>query len=351
MCGCVGVPLSSQSSYEFPYNLPMMWQLAVSSWSWHEAYYAGRWSLWELPQGARQVGLSLIEANDFMLPPPRFSRIRRPLLALLPGAPPELWRYSRGSLEQLKRRVMGYGEHGQETGSSQGFLPLWPVSPPSHRTRNYDERGRETGSIATLCWTINSDFTVPHRAWPVQQLYLRRGLAAAHHLHAPLLRLNLGGQPDTPTSVDERLITRLAAFVQQSQRHMPGLTLTVENHWGISTDIERHLWLVVQAKSRLPESLQGRLGCCFDPGNMPEGDRERWWQGLAAAANHFHFKTTEFDGRGRDTHLPHDYILALLRTANYQGDVTIEFQGAGDPITGVQKSVRLFQDEMGLFSS
>lgn len=282
-----------------------MWQLAVSSWSWHETYYAGRWSLWDLPQGARQVGLSRIEANDFMLPPPRLSRLRQPLLALLPGAPPELWRYSRGNLAQLGRNAAAHQTH-------------------------------------LLCWTINSDFTVPHRAWPLQQVYLRRGLAAAHHLHAPLLRLNLGGQPDTPTSVDERLITRLAAFVQQSQRSAPGLTLTVENHWGISTDIERHLWLVAQAKSRLPESLQGRLGCCFDPGNMPEGNREQGWRRLAAAANHFHFKTTAFDGRGRDPHLPHDHILALLRAAHYQGNVTIEFQGAGDPIAGVKQSIRLF---------
>ncbi|MBK9055597.1 MAG: sugar phosphate isomerase/epimerase [Chloroflexi bacterium] len=284
----------------------MAWQLAVSSWSWHEAYYAGRWSLLDLPEGARQVGLSRIEANDFMLPPPRLSRIRRPLLALLPGAPPELWRYSRGSLAQLRGNA------------AASHTPL-------------------------LCWTINSDFTVPGWAWPLQQIYLRRGLAAAHQLHTPLLRLNLGGQLDTPTSVDERLITRLVAFVHLCQHRAPGLTLTVENHWGISTDIERHLWLVGQAKSRLPEGLQERLGCCFDPGNMPEGERERWWRGLSAAANHFHFKTTEFDERGRDTHLPHDHILALLRAANYQGDVTIEFQGGGDPVEGVKQSVRLFR--------
>lgn len=309
-----------------------MWQLAVSSWSWHEAYYAGRWSLLDLPEGARQVGLSRIEANDFMLPPPRFSRIRKPLLQLLPGAPPELWRYSRSSLAQLQHRALGRGEHGQETGSSEVANAAASPTP-------------------ILCWTINSDFAVPSWAWPVQQLYLRWGLAAASHLQAPLLRINLGGQPDTPTAVDERLITRLVAFVYLSQRRVPGLTLTVENHWGISTDIERHLWLVAQAKNRLPESWQGRLGCCFDPNNMPEGDRELWWRGLAAAANHFHFKTTEFDERGRDPHLPHDHILALLRAADYQGDVTIEFQGGGDPIVGVQKSVHLFQNVMRLFSN
>ena len=283
----------------------MTWQLAVSSWSWHEPYYAGRWWLLDLPDGARQVGLSLIEANDFMLPPPRFSRVRRPLWRLLPGAPPELWRYSQSSLEKLK---------GNAAASP---TPL-------------------------LCWTINSDFAVPGWAWPLQRLYLRWGVAAAHYLQAPLLRLNLGGQPDTPASLDNRIVSRLVNFVQASQRWVPGLTLTVENHWGLSTDIDRHLRLVAQVKSQLPVRMQDRLGCCFDPGNMPEGDRERWWRGLAAAANHFHFKTTEFDERGRDPHLPHDHILALLDEAGYQGDVTIEFQGDDDPIGGIERSIGLF---------
>jgi len=328
----------------------MTWQLGVSSWSWHEPYYAGRWSLLDLPDGAHQAGLSLIEANDFMLPPPRFSRVRQPLWRLLPGAPPELWRYSWVSLEQLKHNSMSHSERGQETGSSQKLLPLWPVSPPSHHEHDYNEHGQETGSshlaaasqTPLLCWTINCDFAVPGWAWPVQKLYLRWGIAAARHLQAPLLRLNLGGHPDTPAEMDIQIVSRLVKFVQASQRWVPGLTLTVENHWGLSTDIDRHLRLVAQARGQLPVGMQGRLGCCFDPGNMPEGERERWWRGLAAAANHFHFKTTEFDERGRDPHLPHDHILALLHAANYQGDVTIEFQGDGDPVEGIKQSVRLF---------
>ena len=242
-----------------------------------------------------------------MLPPPRFSRIRRPLLGLWPGVPPELWRYSWRSLAKLK---------GNAAASQT------PV----------------------LCWTINSDLAVSHRAWLLQKLYLRWGIAAARHLHAPLLRLNLGGQPHTPVAMDNRIVARLVRAVYLSQRWYPGLKVTVENHWGLSTDIDRHLRLVAQARTQLPESLQGRLGCCFDPGNMPEGKRERWWQGLSAAANHFHFKTTAFDERGRDPHLPHDHILALLRAANYQGDVTIEFQGDGDPMIGIRSSLQLINE-------
>lgn len=98
--------------------------LAVSSWCWHAEYYAGSWSLLDLPKAAASAGVSAIECNDFMLPPPRLSRLRRPLLSLLPGAPPELWRYSRETLRQLSARAQ------------------------ANRTK-------------ILAWTINSDFTVP----------------------------------------------------------------------------------------------------------------------------------------------------------------------------------------------
>lgn len=71
--------------------------LAAGTWCWHDAYYAGRWSLLDQPAGAGAAGLAAIECNDFMLAPPQLSRLRQPLLRLLPGAPPELWRYSRDS--------------------------------------------------------------------------------------------------------------------------------------------------------------------------------------------------------------------------------------------------------------
>lgn len=44
-------------------------RLAVGSWSWHDAYYAGAWSLLNLPADAASVGIPAIECNDFMLPP------------------------------------------------------------------------------------------------------------------------------------------------------------------------------------------------------------------------------------------------------------------------------------------
>lgn len=44
-----------------------------------------------------------------MLPPPRLSRLRQPLLRLLPGALPELGRYSRLSLRRLRADALARG--------------------------------------------------------------------------------------------------------------------------------------------------------------------------------------------------------------------------------------------------
>lgn len=274
--------------------------LAAGAWCWHDAYYAGRWSLLDQPAGAGDAGLAAIECNDFMLPPPRLSRVRRPLLSLLPGAPPELWRYSRASLRRLQGMAQAHG-------------------------------------VQILTWAINSDFTVPGRAWPAQQLYLRRGLAAARLLATPLLRVTLGGGTELPRDRDALIARRLAALALASPA-----TVTLENHWGLSGDIARHLAIFDAAVAALPAGARTRLGCCFDPGNVPDGpQRSHWWAELARRANHFHLKTVAFDAAGDEMHLPHAEIYALLAEAGYRGPTTLEYAGGGDPADGLRQSAAL----------
>jgi len=293
-------------------------RLAVSSWSWHAPYYAGSWSLLDMPAAAASLGISAIECNDFMLPPPRLSRLRRPLLSLLPGAPPELWRYSRATLRQLL--AAAHAHH-----------------------------------CAILAWTVNSDFTVPAHHWPAQQFYLRRALSAARFLGASLVRLNLGGSPSyghdascpsdasCPPARDPLIARRLASFAAATLRANPTLSITLENHWGVSADIDRHLRIFDHAAALLPPSARPRFGCCFDPANMPDHpDRDRWWSALAARANHYHLKTAAFTPDGDSTDLPHARLIRLLRDAGYQGYHTIEYAGDDDPAQGVIRTVRLF---------
>jgi sugar phosphate isomerase/epimerase len=263
-------------------------KVAVSSWAWAEAYYAGQWSLLDLPATAVAAGFTTIECNDFMLPPPRFSRLRQLALKALPGAPPELWRYSQTNLRRLRD-------------------------------------GCRVVDAAVIAWTINSDFTVPAHHWPAQKLYLRRGLSAARLLAAPLLRVNLGGAPETPRERDELTARRLAEFVSYSQRLYPGVVITLENHWGVSADIDRHLQIFDAAASQLPPSLRDKFGCCFDPANMPiRPERPRWQRELAARANHYHWKRAAVDEDGRERPLPHAELQTILKEAGYAGWITVE---------------------------
>ncbi len=243
-----------------------------------------------------------------MLPPPRLSRLRQPLLRLLPGAPPELWRYSRATLDALAARAQDEG-------------------------------------VQVMTWTINSDFSVAAAHWPTQQLYLRRGLAAAQRLGVSLLRVNLGAADTVPDAV---VVQRLAHYADGALRKAPGLQVTVENHWGISTDIDRHLRIVRAAAQQLAPLHRARFGCCFDPHNVPRegasaGTVETWWRELAQEANHYHIKTTRFDEQGEDSELPHAQLLTMLREAGYQGNAAIEYQGQGDAVEAVRQSKQLFE--------
>lgn len=290
------------------HRFPLDTSLAVGAWCWHAAYYAGNWSLLDLPAGAARLGLTQVELNDFMLPPPRYSRLRRPLLHAL-GAPPALWRYSRATLRQLRARLTA-------------------------------------ANVRPIAWSIQSDLTQTGPAGWWQQLYWRQALAAAQQLDVPILCLTLGGQQDSPTTADGLVARRLAALVRRSQATRPGLHIVVENHWGLSSSIPRLLAILTQAQELLPAGLRPHLGLCFDPGNLPAAERTAHWPALARAAHHFHFKSYAFDATGRETTLPYDQLLPLLKQAGYQGYIVLEHEGEGDPGRAIHHSLALLRQTL-----
>lgn len=271
--------------------------IAISSWCWHAAYHAGQFSLLNVPAKAQRLGFNHVELNDFMLPPPRWSRVRRPLLAAL-GAPQNLWRYSARTLQPLT------------------YAPTQMVS-----------------------WTLDTDFTVSAWRWLWQKRYLAAGFRAARLLRCAVVRVTLGGAENSPTTQDDLAARRLAETV----RYSAPLTVAVENHWGLSTEYERLLKILALAKKQLNGAQAARLGVCFDPGNLPAERREQGWQALAPQANHFHFKTRTFTPEGEESTLPYAEILALLRASHYSGHIVLEYEGDEAVELGVQKSLALLE--------
>lgn len=269
---------------------------AVSSWCWHAPYYAGRFSLWDMPAAASQLGFAAVELNDFMLPPPRGSRLIRPLLAALPAAPPHLWRYRTSSIARLAMLL----------------------------ARQH---------VACLSWTLDTDFTAGGRGWAGQAHYWRLGLQAAARLGASRVRVTLGGRPDLDTRLDDWVAARLAHCVMLAGRLAPALLVVVENHGDLSLDGARLLAILAAARVRLPAARQAALGLCFDPSHVPQTEQAQWWPRLAAEASHVHFKT------GID--LDYQTVLTLLAAAGYRGPLVIEYAGTDTPEAGVRNSLAL----------
>ena len=271
--------------------------LALSSWCFHELFYEGKLSLLDMPAYAAQLGFTQVELNDFMLPAPRWSRLRRPLLKIFnASAPQEMWRYTDDNL---------------------------------HRVRS----ALDNAKVSCLSWTLDTDFTVSDAAWGAQLKYIGWGVKAASLLKAKIIRITLGGEAHSTHHSEYLIIKRLKTIASLH----PQITFVVENHWGLSTDID--LFLKIMAEVRAPN-----CGVCFDPANMPQEDRQRYWEGLARQAVHFHFKTLSFNGRGDEATLDYEHLFSLMNQVGYKGAMVLEFEGKGDAQIGIKKSFKLFTD-------
>jgi sugar phosphate isomerase/epimerase len=260
---------------------------------------------------AAALSLTDVELNDFMLPPPAYSRLRRPVWQAL-GAPPAQWRYASATLARLAALLRQYG-------------------------------------VRCAGWTVDSDLTVPagsHRSspWSLQSHYLRAGLRAARRLQAPIVRLTLGGTTALDPRFDVHVARRLVLTVRAAARLAPGLRLAVENHGDLSRDTERLLAILSTAQAQLAPALQENLGLCLDFGN-PQDPSD--WSRLAPAAIHVHFKTRAFDDAGAEPTIPYAELWPLLREAGFAGTVVIEYEGDGAPALGIRQSLALYRTVAG----
>ena len=259
-------------------------RLAVSSWCWAADYYAGRFSLLDMPARVGGLGVTQLELNDFMLPPPRFSRAVRPLFRVLPYANPEVWRYRQLTLLHLRDELAAQGQQCR-------------------------------------CWTLNTDFSLPRTGWPPQWLYWRWGVLAARTVGARQLRIILGGSDGARAG--PTVVARLNRFLSYALARFDG-QIVLENHWGLSQEWTQHRAIFAAAWAALPAADQPRFGLCLDPVNFPVADRPAAWASLAPHATHVHLKApTQADAYDLIT------FLDQLEAAGYNGHYTLETMTTG----------------------
>ncbi len=156
-------------------------------------------------------------------------------------------------------------------------------------------------------------------------------LRAAAYLGAPVVRINVGGTGDSARDATLGVERVIAAFREMLPLAKElGVKMTMENHGGVSAKAD---WLLQIIKGTDAEWV----GSCLDFGNWPGEVRYEECRKLAPYVYHVHAKAHRFDDSG-EAEYDFGRILAMLRYAGYRGALSIEWEGGGDPVVGVEKS-------------
>ena len=157
-------------------------------------------------------------------------------------------------------------------------------------------------------------------------------LKAAGYLKAPVVRMNLGGVGKDEDNLKQGVDRCVAAFKQMLPVAKDlGVRITIENHGGVSGTVDGILAVINQTDPKW-------VGSLLDFGNPPVGHKPEVFAKLAPYTYHVHAKLRDFKPDGEATDSDYGKLLSILRANKYAGAVSIEWEGKGDALTGVQKT-------------
>ena len=212
----------------------------------------------------------------------------------------------------------------------------------------------EDNGIELICLSIHQDFVDPDKVERDKNIeHTRHCIDIAHDLGISYIRLN-SGRWNTIKSFDELMANRgiepvLPGFteddgfnwcIESIMECLPaaekaGVVLALENHWGLTRSPEGLLRIVNAIDSPW-------LGVLMDTGNFLEDPYNKLEQ-IATQTVFVQAKTYYGGGEWYTLDLDYPRIAQILKKANYQGYISLEFEGKEDANTGVPKSLELLR--------
>jgi sugar phosphate isomerase/epimerase len=155
------------------------------------------------------------------------------------------------------------------------------------------------------------------------------------------LMKNRGIEPNLPGYTDDDGYGWVIDGFTRCLKHAEkcGVTLGLENHWGLGRTPEGVLRIVNAIDSPW-------LQVTLDTGNFledPYGKLEM----IAPKAALVQAKTYFGGGLWYTLDLEYDRIAAMLRKHHYRGYISLEFEGKDDPLTAVPRSLALLRKSFG----
>src|SRR5215831_2160817 len=156
-------------------------------------------------------------------------------------------------------------------------------------------------------------------------------LKAAGYLGVPVVRVNLGSVDAGEDNLKEGVDRCIAAFKKMLPLAMDlGIRMTIENHGGVSGTVEG---IVAVIRGTAPKWVGSNL----DFGNAPVNQNPDVFARLVPYAYHTHAKLDDFKENGEATNSDYARLLGMLKSAQYAGAVSIEWEGNGEAVDGVKK--------------
>jgi sugar phosphate isomerase/epimerase len=211
--------------------------------------------------------------------------------------------------------------------------------------------------IAFTCLSIHQSFVSPDKEFLKKEIdHTKKCIELAAKMGIPCLRLN-SGRWGTIKSFDELMKNRgiepiLPGYTEDDgfkwcidgiQQCLPtaeanGVLLALENHWGLCSTPEGQL--------RIKKAIDSPwLGILLDTGNFLE-DPYKKLEMIAPYTSFVQAKTYYGGGEWYSLDLDYKRIFAILQKVNYQGYVSLEYEGKEDAATAVPKSIAMLKEAM-----
>lgn len=211
--------------------------------------------------------------------------------------------------------------------------------------------------IAFTCLSIHQGFVTPDKAeWQKNIDKTKECIELAAKMGIACLRLN-SGRWGTTKSFDELMKNRgqepiLPGYTEDDgfkwcieaiEQCIPtaekyGVMLALENHWGLCSTPEGML--------RIKEAISSPwLGLLLDTGNFLENPYSKL-EMIAPQAVFVQAKTYYGGGEWYTLDLDYNRIMSLLNKVNYQGYLSLEYEGKEDAATAVPKSIAMLRKAM-----
>jgi len=188
---------------------------------------------------------------------------------------------------------------------------------------------------------VGNRFTLPPGPQRDQEVEkMKKWIDVAAELGAPAIRIFAGNAPQGVEEAQARkwVVESIEACAEAAAKR--GVFLALENHGGVVATADGMLEIVRAVKCEW-------FGVNLDTGNFHGPDPYEEMARCAPYAVTCQLKTEVSPAGGKRADVDIPKVVEILKTANYRGYLTLEYEGAEDPMTAVPKWLERMRAALG----